>query len=866
VQIGHADLTANMWVNPYEIAGNGIDDDGNGYRDDVNGWDFANGDASVYDGSASNTSLDSHGTHVGGTIGGVGGNGIGVAGVNWNVTMISAKFLGATGGAISNAVSALNYLTDLKTRHGLNIVASSNSWGGGGFSQAMLDAINASGNANMLFIAAAGNSGTNNDTTANYPSNYQCTNGGTRGWDCVVAVAATDSAGGIASFSQYGATTVDIGAPGVNVWSSVPQGSYSSYNGTSMATPHVSGAVALCASIDPTLSAPKLRDILTASAAPTASLTGKTVTGGRLDMGAMVSRCAPVTVPVTGSVSNLAATAASSTSVNLTWTDGATDESLMEIQTAVSTTGVCGTWSLAGQNGPNTTSFTVTGLNPSTTYCFRVRAGNGYIGGTFTPWSNEATATTLAPPPPFSCAATAYSWVDATTGATSHALGDDGSAAVTLPFAFTMYGTPSTSAQIAANGFLRIDSGAATAYANTAIPNAGDPNNIIAAWWDDLNQAAGGTITSRTVGTTPNRQFVVSWNGVPHYGVTGTNVTFQVVLDEATGDVLLNYQDTQTGAAASNGGAGATVGIENALGSVGAQISLNSASLVNSTAFRCTTSTDPIAPPVVTTASLPVGTTTVAYSQTLSASGGVSPYTWSVASGTLPAGLTLSADGVISGTPTAGGTSTFTVRVTDSGSRTGTKSLSIVVGTPVGVTTASLANGNVGTALSRTLAASGGATPYTWSLTSGALPAGLSLSAAGVISGTPTTASTANFTVQVSDSAGRTGTKALSLTIAAGAVPGAFGKSSPKNGATNQVRTNLKLSWTASSGATRYEYCYDTTNDNACSNWINASTTRTVTITGLGGRTAYYWQVRAVNANGTTLANAGVYWKFTTRA
>ncbi|MFZ9482469.1 MAG: S8 family serine peptidase, partial [Ilumatobacteraceae bacterium] len=341
-----------------------------------------------------------HGTHVAGTIGGVGGNGLGVAGVNWNVTMISAKFLGATGGAISDAVNALNYLVDLKTRHGLNIVATSNSWGGGGYSQAMLDSINASGNANMLFIAAAGNSGANNDTTASYPSNYQCTNGGTRGWDCVVAVAATDSAGGIASFSQYGATTVDIGAPGVGVWSSVPQGSYASYNGTSMATPHVSGAVALCASIDPTLSAPKLRDILTAAAAPTASLTGKTVTGGRLDVGAMVSRCVSVTVPVTGSVSNLAASAASSTSVNLTWTDGASDESLFQTEKAVSTTGVCGTWSLAGQSAPNTTSSTVTGLAVSTTYCFRVRAGNGYIGGTFTPWSNEATATTLTPTGP----------------------------------------------------------------------------------------------------------------------------------------------------------------------------------------------------------------------------------------------------------------------------------------------------------------------------------------------------------------------------------------------------------------------------------------------------------------------------------
>lgn len=866
VQVAHPDLAANMWVNPYEIASNGVDDDGNGYRDDVYGWDFANGDASVYDGSATNTGLDAHGTHVGGTIGGVGGNGVGVAGVNWNVTMISAKFLGANGGAISNAVSALNYLTDLKTRHGLNIVASSNSWGGGGFSQAMLDAINASGNAGMLFIAAAGNSGTNNDTTANYPSNYQCTNGGTRGWDCVVAVAATDSAGGIASFSQYGATTVDIGAPGVGVWSSVPQGSYSSYNGTSMATPHVSGAVALCASIDPTLTARQLRDILTQNAAPTTSLTGKTATGGRLDMGAMASACAPTPIPVSGSVSGLAATAASSTSVNLSWTDGASDESRMEIEKATSTNSVCGTWSSAGQAGANSTTFTVAGLTESTTYCFRVRAANGYNGGSFTSWSNEATATTLAPPPPFTCSSTTYSWVDATTGATSHVLGDDGAAAVTLPFSFSMYGTSSNTAQVGANGYLRIGSGAATAYANTNIPNAADPNNIIAAWWDDLDQSAGGTITTRTAGTAPNRQFVTSWNGVPHFGAATTNVTFQIVLDEASGDVYLNYQDTQTGAAASNSGASATAGIENAAGTVGAQISSNSASLANSTAYRCTTNVDPIAPPVVTTASLPAGTTTVAYLQTLAASGGEAPYTWSLASGTLPAGLTLGSDGVISGTPTTAGTSTFTVRATDSGSRAGTKSLSIVVATPVTVTTASLANGTVGTALSRTLAASGGTTPYTWSLASGALPAGLSLSSVGVISGTPTTAGTANFTVRVTDSLSRTATRDLSLTIAAAAAPGAFNKTAPSNNATGQSRSSLKLSWGASTGAVRYEYCYDTTNDNACSNWISTSTTRSVTLRNLGSLTAYYWQVRSVNAAGLmTYANASTYWKFTTR-
>src|SRR5439155_20246401 len=151
--------------------------DGNGFVDDVHGWDFFEHNSSIYDGAPGNTTLDSHGTHVSGTIGAIGGNGAGVVGVNWNVTIISTKFLGPNGGTTADAVSALNYLTDLKTRHGLNIVATNNSWGGGGYSQALHDAILRAAKAGILFVAAAGNGnafgvGQNNDTTPTYPSNY----------------------------------------------------------------------------------------------------------------------------------------------------------------------------------------------------------------------------------------------------------------------------------------------------------------------------------------------------------------------------------------------------------------------------------------------------------------------------------------------------------------------------------------------------------------------------------------------------------------------------------------------------------------------------------------------------------------------
>ena len=277
IDITHPDLRDNIWTNPFEKAADGIDNDGNGYVDDINGWDFFSNDATVYDGSG-----DDHGTHVAGTIGGVGGNGIGVAGVSWNVTMISAKFLGTNGGLTSGAIQAVDYLTDLKIRHGINIVASNNSWGGGGYSSALHSAIIRAAKANILFVAAAGNNSRNNDgsTTPNYPSNYSTlqpvdATPGTASYEGVIAVAALTSAGSLASYSNYGATTVDIGAPGSAINSTLPGEQYGSYSGTSMATPHVTGAVALYAAAYPQASGSQIRDAILGAARPTASQIGR---------------------------------------------------------------------------------------------------------------------------------------------------------------------------------------------------------------------------------------------------------------------------------------------------------------------------------------------------------------------------------------------------------------------------------------------------------------------------------------------------------------------------------------------------------------------------------------------------------------
>ena len=269
IDYNHPDLRDNMWRNPGETPGDNIDNDGNGFIDDVYGWDFYNNDASVYDSPA-----DDHGTHCAGTIAGRGNNEIGVVGVNWVSSIMSIKFLGDFGGTTSGAIASVNYATMMKGR-GTNIRVTNNSWGGGGYSEGLKSAIEAGGQANILFVAAAGNSGTNNDVIPSYPSSYDSA--------CIVAVAATDRNDKIASFSQYGKTSVDIGAPGVDIWSTLPENTYGSYNGTSMATPHVSGVAALVLAINPTISVTDLKAVILDSADKISSLAGKTVTGGRLN-------------------------------------------------------------------------------------------------------------------------------------------------------------------------------------------------------------------------------------------------------------------------------------------------------------------------------------------------------------------------------------------------------------------------------------------------------------------------------------------------------------------------------------------------------------------------------------------------------
>ncbi|WP_196811806.1 S8 family peptidase, partial [Dolichospermum circinale] len=260
----HPDLVGNIWTNPGEIANDGIDNDNNGYIDDIRGWDFAYNDNNPSD-------VDGHGTHVSGTIAGKGNNGVGVTGVAWNAKIMPLKFLDDTGsGTLSAAILAINYAT----AKGVKIT--NNSWGGGGYSQALYDAINAAGQSGALFIAAAGNSGQNADINPMYPAAYNLAN--------IISVASTTHTDALSSFSNYGLTSVDLGAPGSAIYSTLPNNSYGTLSGTSMATPHVAGAAALVWSQNPTWTAQQVKNTLMNTGDSIAALAGKTVSGKRLNV------------------------------------------------------------------------------------------------------------------------------------------------------------------------------------------------------------------------------------------------------------------------------------------------------------------------------------------------------------------------------------------------------------------------------------------------------------------------------------------------------------------------------------------------------------------------------------------------------
>lgn len=367
VEYSHEDLRNNVWVNPGEVAGDGIDNDGNGFVDDIHGWDFFAGDNDPMD-------EDGHGTHVAGTICAERDNGTGVAGVVGQCEIMALRFLGPDGGYTSDAVAALDYAV------GQGVKLSNNSWGGGGYSQGLYDAITRAEAAGHLFVAAAGNGGDDqigddNDAIPHYPASYDRPN--------VLAVAATDNRDGLAGFSNYGAASVDLGAPGVDI-ASTSQGGYYWSSGTSMAAPHVAGVAALLFSNHPDWTYAEVSGRIMTTTRTIAALDGKTVSGGVVN--AYEAALEPAAAPL--APSGLAAAAASYEQIDLTWTDNSTDESGFTIERTLSTDT---TWAPIAQVGQDTTSYSDSGLDSETGYTYRVSA---YNSAGSSPYSNTASATT----------------------------------------------------------------------------------------------------------------------------------------------------------------------------------------------------------------------------------------------------------------------------------------------------------------------------------------------------------------------------------------------------------------------------------------------------------------------------------------
>jgi subtilisin family serine protease len=381
VDYTHPDLAANMWHNPGEIPGNHKDDDGNGFVDDVYGYDFVNKDGDPMDDN-------SHGTNVAGIIGMVGNNAIGAAGVNWNAKIMALKTGDADGNfAISDVLEAYNYVILMKTR-GVDIRVTNNSYGGfNSFNQSWKDAIDAMGQAGILFVAAAHNQAQDIDTSVDglrmYPASFDSPN--------IISVAATDHNDRIASFSNWGATSVDLAAPGEGIWSTVPGNSYAWFNGTSQAAPEVAGAAALVWSAFPNLTAQEVKARLLNSVDYIGDIGANanypTLTNGRLN----VRNALIVPLPDNDSIppaaiSDLAVAGSSPWSITLTWSatgdDGTIGRAAFYDVRYASVPITAATWATAtrasAEPAPRPAgageSFTVTGLEPGSVYYFALKA------------------------------------------------------------------------------------------------------------------------------------------------------------------------------------------------------------------------------------------------------------------------------------------------------------------------------------------------------------------------------------------------------------------------------------------------------------------------------------------------------------
>lgn len=547
----HEDLADNIWVNPGEIADNGVDDDGNGYVDDVHGLNAITNAGDPLDDNK-------HGSHCSGTIAGRGNNGKGVAGVNWRAKLIGCKFLTATGsGATANAVKCLDYLYELRTRptNPVPIVATSNSWGGGTFSQALQDAIAKHQEAGILFVAAAGNNNANNDTTANYPSNYPLAN--------ILAVAATDHNDAKASFSSYGRRRVHVGAPGVDIYSTTLGQGYELLSGTSMATPHVAGLVGLLKAQEPSRDWRALKNLVIAGGQDVASMNGLTVSGKRIraadtggkgsltcDNQVVFSRLLPFTPSLQllrGDKVELSALhincAQPAGDVAVTVAPLGTTVNMVDDGQGKDQVAGDGVYTLEWQP-PAAGSYTLTFPNGETLSVL--------VMDVYRP------AQVLATP----------EW--RTITGTALNIPDNGVVTVSAPFPVRFANHPGfDAAYVTAEGMLSFSNNKTNTGSNVRLPTT-TYDTMVSVFWDSLHTATNppGNVYHEVLGTTPNREWVIEWRAIGHnLRRTDTpypTATFQVVFKEGSADVLFNYQDVdfRDGTDTYDRGGSATAGVQ----------------------------------------------------------------------------------------------------------------------------------------------------------------------------------------------------------------------------------------------------------------------------------------------------------------
>jgi subtilisin family serine protease len=525
----HPDLADNIWVNPNEIAGNGIDDDGNGYIDDVRGWNFYNDTNNAMD-------LGGHGTHVAGTIGGRGNNGVGVAGVCWRVSLVPLKFLGPNGGTTSDAVEAVAYATSI------GVHLTNNSWGGGGYSQALKDVIDAAHTAGILFVAAAGNESNNNDLSPSYPGSFTSPN--------IISVASITRSGGLSWFSNYGLTSVDVGAPGSDIYSTVPGGGYASLSGTSMASPHVAGLCALIKSQKPGMTHIEIRDAVLRTARPLASLNGNTVTGGLIDAEAAVNSelvvshlSAPFSGPVGGPftpaartftvTNNGAAPMVWSVDQVPVWLDVSATGGTLAVGASATVTVSLNSQAATRKVGRHVAELRFLNVGDGETRLRQVGllcGGPEFFTELFSSADNDTDNRSFNFLPQDSASGYTVRRSNLTsfpvdpTGGTPLDFGDDESVNVDLADGkqVQLYGTAYSGFYIGSNGYITFTTGDSEPTpsfdAHFALPR-------VAALMADLDPSAGGAVSWKQM---PDRA-VVTWSGVPSYGSSDSN-SFQIEL------------------------------------------------------------------------------------------------------------------------------------------------------------------------------------------------------------------------------------------------------------------------------------------------------------------------------------------------